>query len=502
MKHILIIILFSLLLVSCGLTDFEMPSWDVELTSIPLMNENFPASDLEGENIIIENDSLFAIVNDELEEATPELSKNIVDTTPDVNVLSAVPVDIRFEIQSVNTNTNFRIVDGEFESGEMLVHFIGNTSNFNILHLDFSQLISPNGQPLSLALTPSDFTNNIYIIDLEGITLADQDIAGEFWLIDIDVLAETNSANGTSVGAVKLTINDELFFKSFTGFIDDVRTLDTQTDVEINYPQNLENAVVLDEIAMYFDVYNKIGFEFELSGQLNAYRDDVLIDTIMLEDLDGFDFVIAASESEGLEKITHFEVVNNERVNQMLRLMPDNIAFINPTYKVSNIDDELPGFVSNQHTIRSEYSIKIPFKATFNSDYIIYPDKLYDIEISKDNQDLIDERVNDGSIEIHVNNSFPIGGVLDIYLSSQELQANSESLDLAELKYTDYDIMEDSENQVYNITLSKDDLNLFLHDRVFMRTRVKFHNSNEVVTIFPNDSISVKGQLNISVRID
>lgn len=502
MKHIIIVVLLTILLVSCGITDFEMPSWDVELTSIPLMNDEFPASDLEGENIIIENDSLFAVVDDQLEETTPDLYKTILDSTPNVGVLSNTPVQIRFEIQSINTNTSFRIIDGEFESGEMDVNFTGDVNNFNLLHIDFNQLLDENGQILSLELSPSDFIDNSYIIDLAGVTITDQDIDGEFWLIDIDVIADSDQPTASNLGDVQLVIDDDIYFRSFTGYIDDVHTLDTQTDVDIDYPSDVENAVILDEISLYFDVYNKIGFEFELMGELTAYRDGLIIDTIHLDQLEGVDFVIQASNLEGEEVITHFEIINNERVNQMLRLMPDNIALLNPTYKVYNLDDELPGFVSNQHTIRSEYNIKIPFKATFNDDYIIYPDKLYEIEISEDNQDLIDERVNSGSINLTVENTFPIGGILDIFLSSQELEPDEENLTLAELQFTDYDIQVTSNLQDYEISLSEEDLELFLHDKVYMRTRVKFHNSNGVVTILPTDNLVVKGNLNISVRID
>ncbi len=115
---------------------------------------------------------------------------------------------------------------------------------------------------------------------------------------------------------------------------------------------------------------------------------------------------------------------------------------------------------------------------------------------------MIDERVNSGSINLTVENTFPIGGILDIFLSSQELEPDEENLTLAELQFTDYDIQVTSNLQDYEISLSEEDLELFLHDKVYMRTRVKFHNSNGVVTILPTDNLVVKGNLNISVRID
>lgn len=502
MIYKVIIIFLSVFLFSCGITDFEMPSWDVELSSIPLMNADFPASDLEGENIIIEDGILIATIEDSLEEATPELSKIIVDTTPNVPILSNIPASIRFEIQSINSNTSFRIVDGIFESGEMVLTCISENNNYDNLNLTFNQLLDEAGDVLELNLQSNDFTNNKYIIDLAGKTLTDQDIDGEFWLVDIVALATNSAAPGVNVGTVKLSIDDELFFRQFTGFITDVRTLDSEADVDIDYPVNFENAVILEEISLFFDIYNEIGFEFELRGDLVAYRDEVAIDSLNISDLESIDFTIQASSGIGLETLTNIDITNNDRINQMLRLMPNKIAFLNPTYKVSNLADDLPGFVSNQHTIRSDYKIKIPLKATFLDDYLIYPDKVHEVVISADNQELIDKRVNNATLEIILHNDYTIGGFLDLFVSSQELEADSLALEQAELQYLNYDIQVSNEKQKYVLELTKEDLNLFLNDKVYIRSRVRFHNSDGVVSILLDDNLNVKATLNISVKVE
>ena len=500
MKNRILILFLTVFLVSCGITDFKMPSWDAELTSIPLMNEDFPASDLEGENIIVVDGELIAVVEDQLEEATPELSKNIVDSTPDLALLSNGQTTIRFEIQSINSNTSFRIIEGTFESGEMLFTFTGDVNNFTELQLTFNQLTS-DGNTLVLNLQPEDFIENVYIIDLAGLKLIEQDIDGEFWLIDILVFATSNETTGSNIGQGRLSIDDELVFSSFIGFINDVRTLDSEANVDIDYPSNVENAIILDEISMYFDIYNEIGFDFELMGDLVAFRDGVVIDSLSIATI-GVDFTIQASAVEGEETVTRVNIVDNQWINQMLRLMPDKLAFLNPTYKVNNFAGETPGFVSNQHTIRSEYKIHIPLKATFNDDYLIYPDKIYEVEISNDNQDLIDERVNSAKINLELINDFPIGGILDLYVSSEELATDSLSLELAEMKYLGYGIEVSNEVQTYELELSNDDLNLFLRDKVFMRTRVRFFNSDGVVAILADDNLNVKGLLNISLKIE
>jgi hypothetical protein len=236
-------------------------------------------------------------------------------------------------------------------------------------------------------------------------------------------------------------------------------------------------------------------------GDLLAYRDGVVIDSLSIEKI-GEDFTIQASTVEGEETITTINIEDNQWINQMLRLMPDKMSFLNPTYKVNNLDGDNPGFVSNQHTIRSEYRIKIPLKATFNDDYLIYPDNVYEVEISKDNQDLIDDRVNSATINLELINEFPIGGVLDLFVSSEELAADSLSLEQAELQYIGYSIEVSSDVQTYELELSKNDLDIFLRDLVFMRTRVRFYNSDGVVAILADDNLNVKGLLKMSLKIE
>lgn len=513
MKYrVLLLLLLTVFLVSCGITDFEMPSWNVELNSIPLMNKNFPASDLEGENIIIEGDTLIAVIDDELVEATPELSKNITDATPDIGIQSNSTEAIRFELYSMNSGISFNIVQGKFESGEMILTFTGNKNNFNELQITFSQLINEDGSVLVKLVTPENLdANNQYTIYLAGLTLTDQDIDGDFWLIDIDVYTDSSLPNGDNVGEVKFSIDDLIVFSSFEGRLNYVRTLNTETDVEIDYPNNLENAIVLDEISMYFDVYNQIGFEFELTGDLVAYKDGVIVSALSIgspiiefpstDSLD-VDLIIDASPGEGVEVLTRIEIKNNDKINHMLRLMPDKVSFINPTYKVENLEDVEPGFVSNLHSIRCDYQIEVPLKATYYDDFLIYPDNVFEVNISKDNQELIAENVNHAQIQLKLINNFPIGGILDLYLSSVELEADSLALEQAELIIAGHDIEVSSEEFMVEIELTKEELMLFSRDTVFIRTRVRFHNSNGVVAIFANDNLNVKGSLNLFVKIE
>lgn len=501
MKYKLLFLFVTLFLVSCGITDFEMPSWDVNLTCIPLMNEDYPASDLVGDNIFAEDGYLFAFVEDELEEATPTLDKYLNDTTPPVQLYSNIYAVINFLIRAINTDTDFRITEGKFESGEMLISYDGDFTDITTINLTFSQLYYGN-QVVQLELTPEDFTDNQYILDLANITIKDQNIEGEFWIINIAVTAMSSLPEGNHIGKITISIDDSVVFSEFTGFIDDVRALDSETNVEITYPNNIENTVILDQISMHFYIDNEIGFNFELNGDLVAYRDELEIDRINIQNDTTIDFTIQADTTIGFGVLTTIDVVDDVRINLMLRKMPDKIAFLNPVYHVNNIDEITPGFVSNQHKINCRYEIEVPLKATYSDAYFIYPDKVFEVEISPDNQKLIDEKVNEAEIILTLINGYPIGGVIDLFISTQKLTADPNSLAQAELKFSDYDLAVAGEPQKHILELTTEDLKVFKHDSIFIMARLKFHNSIEPVSIMETDNLNIKGSLNVVVKIE
>src|SRR5690554_978038 len=158
MKPKMLIYFFVLLLTACGITDFDMPSWDVELTTIPLMNMDFPASDLESENIIIEDGNLIAIIEDQLEEVTPELSAHLYASTPDIPLVASQDNSFTLSIQNVQSNTTFRLVEGELESGQMVLTYSGDY-NFNTISISFEQIVNEDETPFAFNLHPNDFTN-------------------------------------------------------------------------------------------------------------------------------------------------------------------------------------------------------------------------------------------------------------------------------------------------------------------------------------------------------
>lgn len=500
MKHKTLLILLTIFLVSCAIKDFKMPSWDVELTSIPLMNENFPASDLEGGNVIIKGDSLIVLIEDQLECVTPDLSAQLSAFTSDIQLLADVDTTFCFNIETTQTNTTFKLEEGEFESGEMLITYSGSY-NFNSISVSFGQIVNEDETPFTIILEPSDFINHKYVVDFSDKKLVQQDIISEIWTTDIKVCCSVNNPAETNFGTVDFLINDNFVFSWLKGFVDTIIAPDAAVNVEIEYPTGIEDAVMLEEVSMFLTIYNQIGCELELMGELVAYKRGEVVDRVFLEELEGVDFTVQASPGIGEEAITRIEILNHERFHYAIRRMPDQFAYENPSYQINNYDKE-PGVISsNDQSIICEYRIEIPFMATF-SECLIYPDKVLEVKISEESQELIENRVNKASIQLIITNDFPVGGNLDLFISSVELEANEIELEQAELKFLNYSIDRCVDEQKYNFELSKQDLNVFVRDKVYLRTRVSFHNGDGVVIIMPSDNLKVKGFLNASVKVE
>lgn len=500
MKRKILFFFLVLLLTACGITDFDMPSWDVELTSIPLMNKDFPASDLEGDNIIIEDGNLIAIIEDQLEEVTPELSAHLYASTLDIPLVASQENSFSLTIQNVQSTTTFRLVEGKLESGQMVLTYSGDY-NFNTISISFEHIVNEDETPLSFILYPADFINDQYVVDFSGKKIVAQDINSDTWSTGVNVTSTANTPGDLILGEVDFLIDDNFVFEWFIGFIDTIIATDATADVEIDYPLGIENAVILDKISMYLTVYNQIGFELELMGDLVAYKNGVEVDRVLIHELEGVDLTIAAAYQVDMEAITTIEISNNERFNIMIRKMPDRFAYENPAYRINNFESE-PGFISSiDQSVRSEYTIRIPFVGAF-TDQIIYPDNVNEIVISEDNQELIEKRVNSATIQLEVTNGFPMGGVLDLFLSSTQLDNEALELGEAELNYLDNGIEVSGREQKYEFQLNREDLEVFLRDKLFMRTRISFYNSDGIVIILPSDNLKVKGSLNISMKVE
>ena len=504
----LLLSILTMLLLACGLVDFERPVWDVTLQNVPLMNEDFPASDLIGENIAVLGDTLTAYIDGNLEKVTADLVKSINAQTGNIPLISGVEsTGNNFFLQSLSPDTEIRVVNGLILEGEMIVQFDnGDVNDVSLLTIEFIQLKEADGSSRVENITSSQWVNNEYVIDLAGLTLEAQDPDAEAIVVGFDVVLVSLQPDGTNVGSIKLAMQGELEFESFTGFINDLRALDFESDLDIDYPVNFENSVIVDQASIFFDVYNKIGFEFILMGDLVAFKDGAEIDRITLEDDLSTELKIDGNDAPGSSKLTEIEIVNDARVNEMIRLMPDNINFVNPYYSVNNVSSVAAGFVSNADGVYCDYRIEVPLIAEITSDYFITPEKLTSIEIDKSNQDILRDRVNSGNIELMIDNGYPLGGSVDVFIASHEITSDSLSMMTSEIQLLNNEIVADQYNQLIFIELEKGlenyDLNAFLNDEVFIRFRVKFNNTDGNVIIMHDDNINVNGSLNIDIHIE
>ncbi len=506
MKLRYLILLCGLVIAACGLTDFEAPSWEVGLRNIPLMNRTFSAADLEGENIIIENDTLKVTIEGSIEEVAPALVKSVNSSTPDLPLVSNQSTPNSLFLQSLTPETEIRVLNGIIESGVMDIELNDSFLDFNYIEIQFNQLLNSDGSTHILTINKNDFIDSMYLFHLDGLTLGSQDLNEENIILDFNLYCSSDLADNTPLGLIRLSMQDDIMFSEFNGYINDVRALDYEQDVDIDYPQNVEDALMIKSANIYFTIYNEIGFDFYFLGDLVAYKDGAEVDRISIHEDLGVDFTAAAATNPGQVMTTDINIVDNERANQMLRLMPDRIAFINPLYEVNNVTATEPGFVSNQHTIRCDFNVVIPAEIDVFSDYSIIPNDYIEIEIDSANQDMIDDRVDSASIDLTLINNFDFGGKVDLYISSTEIDTSQVSLDNSEIQLLDNEINATSEEQIISIELSKGelnkDLNTFLNDKIYVRFRVKLNNTDGYLVVMANDGLTIKGDLSLNVMID
>jgi hypothetical protein len=508
MKFRYLLLLVAMIITACGVTDFEMPSWDVQISNISLMNKTFPASDLESEDIIVQNDSLIAKVDGRIEETSPELVKSVSSNTPNLPLLAEQQTSQSLALQALTPETQIRVQQGLIEEAEMVMTFDNLANEFTSVDISFTHLLNQDLTPHELTVHANEIdSNNKYYFDMSGLILGSQDPNADNLIISFDFFPHSSSTSVVNLGTVQMSINDDIYFQSFTGFISDVRALDYTSDVDIDYPSNVEDAIRIEQANIYFWVYNEIGFDLDFQAELVAFKDGAEVDRFTIhEDLDNVDFHVSGADIPGESKLTKISIVNNERANQMLRLMPESIALENPYYEVNNVDESVPGFVDKNHAVACDYEIDIPFTATISSNYQIVPDRVTEVEIDSANQDIIEDSVNSAGVVMEIDNSFNLGGKMDIFIASFELTDEDSSLMNAEIRLLDNVINASENGQTLSIDLAKGedgkDLDTFLNDKVYMRYRIEFFDSSDPVTVMASDYITIKGSLNMNITID
>lgn len=506
MKKYLVWILGILLLLSaCDLKKPIIPQWDVTL-KVPLLNEIYPVLDLvDGENILIDADSLMYLSTTGQME-TPPIGE--VEITPNVDVDGIpVPSGVAFDsnLPLLDPGFNVRLTYGSVSSGEIKVKFADIDPSVTTLRLIFHDITTDAGDPLEVNF---DNSGDWQAVDLAAYHFGVKNSQTDLTELHITAISASGQPDNTPIASMGIKIDSPIAFDEFQGRFDHfMLPLNvTAGNVDIEYPYGLDQAVHLQAAKLILNLENDLGFSCEFVGDIYAVNADGESRTIPIKDNDGNNYIITGSTIEGVP--AHSTIVLEDNISQLLQIMPTHIEVINSNFIIDSQSGL--GSLRSSDVIRANYDISAPFVFEL-FDQMITVQEPVKIEISAENRTQIRENAQGATLDFKILNKLPIGAEAKVYFGNDANidPTNSNTwrffvpAEVFALGDTAADLDPEDGFQMLSITLSKSDLDTFTEPEVYLRWTFNFHPTGDFVPIHATtaDYIHIKSMVNATLRM-
>ncbi|HNX01268.1 MAG TPA: hypothetical protein PLE74_02480 [Candidatus Cloacimonadota bacterium] len=498
----LIVGLFLVLLIGCSFKNPEMPTWDVTV-DLPLLNDYWYVSDLVDSVHFFQNgNEMYFSSNGNIN------SFHLNDLNLHTNSNIFVPLESgmptyngSIPLNTVNPDEDsIKVAYGLIQSGSLKIVKSSVTQNFGSADIIFNELSNQNGN-LHVHITDSS-PNTIYI-DLSGLSLGSEENTSTIDLMHFSVAANSTLPTGTLMCNVNMILDQDISFVEFHGTIERRFLLDIindTSDINIDYPLGIENAVQIHNASLQLDLMNEIGFDCEFFGTLYAFNDSTgQSAAIDIRDAEGNPFVIRAAHSETEPTLNTFILDNNNGLNELTNIIPTRFYVRNSYFKLMTSNAAL-GFAKVGEKVTGSYIEKVPFNFTLNESWIT-PTRLDSLEINSDNRDKIRKNLNDASLIMKIKNQLPVGMEAQIYFSSNpDVLHHPQLMRSANVLSGGYD----SAFQEIPLALSHDDLLVFDVPKIYYKIKVNIHATNGPVSITASSSdyIEFIGRIKMNVKVE
>ncbi|MDD2651298.1 MAG: hypothetical protein PHF36_09230 [Candidatus Cloacimonetes bacterium] len=517
MKRIVFMIIIASLLIitACDIKKPVIPSWDVNF-KVPLMNKNYYAGDLvDGTNFGVDDESLmFFYTEGEIqgaivEEGDLKISAN-EEGTGFIPIITGNDYDIFLPLKDPDEENDVDVVTAQIRDGFLSIEFEDtDLSNNPTITIIFAELFDPNGQQFNYTFSSSqlngthDFSLAGYVIEQEG---------GEQVLdnLAINILYETdldpNTPDDMLLTNVKISYNQPLYFYEIRGLVNNLSIYAENffTEIEVDYPDNIENAIHLNSPEVKFDIWSQLGFDAKFTAKLKAVNTRSGEERIV--ELDPR--IINGIDSPGDSTLT--KLVFQNSIETLMEIAPDYFELVDALFTLLNPENSV-GFASEGLGYFGEYIASVPFDISFTADEAIRPKELIDIAISKSNRDQIKDNAKSVSFVVKFKNEFTAGAAVNLYLANTDdkeiLYGDLISNDprVQRITFEDNFVYSGAQDEPYyaelDFSLSDDDLKLFSeNETIYFGMEFFFEEGNTLMHSY--DKINIVSNLDIKLRIN
>jgi hypothetical protein len=510
MKKISYIFVFAVsLLVSCTIKEPAAPSWDIYL-NLPMINKSFLMIDLvNGDNIRVDDaEQIYYYAEGLIEDS--DVQKGKIRLSPNNEGSGLKPLyeaTGAISLRDGEDDDDAEIVSATIRKGTLIFWWVG-VSNAREIEVVFHEIFdvstSPEKKAVHRITNPLPNHSDRFVID--GFVIKDIDNPDAF----IDELTFTINVARIDesiipTGSLQIFYEDAIDFLKIDGIVKNLRVdaNDFTTNIDIDYPDNIENAIQLNNTKIDFSIYSYIGFDCDFYGTITSYNTRTGVSSAPIyihQRIDRVDGVLGDSQK------TTFTWA--QQVDQLISIAPDKIE-ITDTYFI--IDDKKRGFIAEGLAFRGDYETTAPFDMVFTPNEPINPNTASMFTISKRNREEIEKRAKEVVIDMRLKNHFSVGANISIYLCSS---------DSKEDMYVDQDEFTPSFSRLvflYNelgaggltnpyekelsFVLEGERMSIFHnHEELYFGMKIDFHDGHAI--IHPSERIEVISTLKAQILLD
>jgi len=502
---LLILAALALITAACDISSPRLPAWNVDL-NVPLTNQRLYVADLaDSVNIIVGDGQILTLTGTGDARTNPFGEVNFTPNlqSPPIPLLSGVTHSGAVPIEDPEGKVFLSY--GRLEEGTLKLNFENMHPGITSLSLTFPDIRTAQGESF-VAVYPGGSGMQTYSlvgcsIGVDGSGIILNELA---YILDV----QSDQPDGTPVGTVTLLVNNQLGFNIFQGRLLGYRRDFTGeiSPIDIDYPHNMDTAVQLQEANLLVRITNEIGFEAEFHGEIFAKNYSTL-ETRSIDVMDSTEaglvpYMAAPATAQG-PTVTEHNFSRN--LNQLLQIMPDYVELRNAYLLINSLPGQL-GFVCEDDREFVRYRLDAPFKMVI-LDSVIEMGEPRSVDISSDIQKQIREKLLTSDLCLEVLNKVPVGGTGTIYIGTDPdlnpANPQSWSFSKAFTVHASTSPGGDQPQQI-EISLSKEEVDVFANPTVYMILSFHFEPSNGVVEITagPEDYVEVKAMLRAKVLVD
>lgn len=502
---LLILAALALITAACDISSPHLPSWNVDL-NVPLTNQRLYVADLaDSVNIIVGDGQVLTFTGTGDARTNPFGEVNFTPNlqSPPIPLISGMVHTGMMPIEDPEGKVFLSY--GRLETGSLKLDFENMHPGVTSLSLTFPDIKTAQGESF-VAVYPGwggihDYPLVDCSVGVDGSGVIMNELA-------FTLNVQSDQPDGTPVGTVTILLNNQLGFDIFQGRLLGYRRDFTGeiSPIDIDYPHDLDQAVLLQEANLLVRITNEIGFEAEFHGEIFA-KNYSTNETRSIEVIDSTEaglvpYMAAPATAEG-PTVTEHNFSRN--LNHLLQIMPDYVELRNAYLLINSLPGQL-GFVDENAREFVRYRVEAPFRMEI-LDSVIEMAEPRSVDISSDIQKRIREKLITSDLRLEVLNKVPVGGTGTIYIGTDPNLAsdNPQSWDFTKSFTIHASTSPDGDRpQLIELSLSKEEVDVFANPIVYMLLSFHFEPSNGVVEITagPEDYVEVKAMLRAKIRVN